>query len=104
MRCISLVILLLLSSSALADDAEKLLGNWRLVSFFTEDMQTKQRTNSWRTPERFYWVYARPLLRIRYGGEPQCAANAGRTGSLLPHYHCVYGKVAAGRREIHYKS
>ena len=63
MRCISLVILLLLSSSALADDAEKLLGNWRLVHFFTEDMQTKQRTNSYGehpngfigfTPDRFY--------------------------------------------------
>lgn len=33
MRCLSFVILLLLSSSALADDAEKLLGNWKLVSF-----------------------------------------------------------------------
>jgi hypothetical protein len=63
MRCITLVILLLLSSSALADDAEKLLGNWRLVSFFTEDIQTKQRTNSYGehpngfigfTPGRFY--------------------------------------------------
>jgi len=63
MRCISLVILLLLSSSALADDADKLLGNWRLVSFFTEDIQTKQRTNSYGehpngfigfTPGRFY--------------------------------------------------
>ena len=39
------VILLLLSSSALADDREKLLGSWKLVSFFTEDVQTKQRSN-----------------------------------------------------------
>jgi Lipocalin-like domain len=39
------VILLLLSSSALADDREKLLGNWKLVSFFTQDVQTKQRSN-----------------------------------------------------------
>jgi hypothetical protein len=63
MRCISLVILLLLSSSALADDAEKLLGNWRLVSFFAEDVQTKQRNNPYGehpngfigfTPARFF--------------------------------------------------
>lgn len=26
-------------------DAEKLVGDWRLASFFTEDVQTKQRTN-----------------------------------------------------------
>jgi hypothetical protein len=63
MRCISLVILLLLSSSALAHDAEKLLGNWRLVSFFAEDVQTKQRNNPYGehpngfigfTPARFF--------------------------------------------------
>jgi Lipocalin-like domain len=47
MRCMSLVIVLLLSSSALADDAEKLLGNWRLISFFTEDVQTKQHNNTY---------------------------------------------------------
>ena len=45
MRAVSFIILLLLGSSAWADDAEKLLGNWKLVSFFTEDMQTKQRIN-----------------------------------------------------------
>ena len=45
MRAVSFVILLFVSSSALADDREKLLGNWKLVSFFTEDVQTKQRSN-----------------------------------------------------------
>ena len=65
MRAVSFVILLLLSSSALADDREKLLGNWKLVSFFTEDVQTKQRSNVFGehpngfigfTPERFFSV------------------------------------------------
>ena len=28
-----------------ANDQEKLLGNWKLVSFFTEDVQTKQQNN-----------------------------------------------------------
>lgn len=28
-----------------ANDPEKLLGNWKLVSFFTEDVQTKERNN-----------------------------------------------------------
>jgi hypothetical protein len=63
MRAVSFVILLFLSSSALADDREKLLGNWKLVSFFTEDVQTKQRSNVFGehpngfigfTPERFF--------------------------------------------------
>jgi hypothetical protein len=46
MRVLSLIVLLL-TSSAWADDAEKLLGNWKLVSFFTEDVQTKQRVNTY---------------------------------------------------------
>ena len=63
MRGVSFVILLFVSSSALADDREKLLGNWKLVSFFTEDVQTKQRSNVFGehpngfigfTPERFF--------------------------------------------------
>ena len=29
----------------MTDDAQKLAGDWKLVSFFTEDVQTKQRTN-----------------------------------------------------------
>jgi hypothetical protein len=45
MRTPSFVVLLFLSSSALADDREKLLGNWKLISFFTENVQTKQRSN-----------------------------------------------------------
>ena len=33
----------LLAAPALAQDRDKLLGNWRLVSFVTEDVATKQR-------------------------------------------------------------
>jgi hypothetical protein len=29
----------------MADDVQKLAGDWKLVSFFTEDVRTKQRTN-----------------------------------------------------------
>ncbi len=29
----------------MTDDAEKLIGDWKLASFFTEDVETKQRTN-----------------------------------------------------------
>jgi Lipocalin-like domain len=35
----------LLGSAAAADDREKLLGNWKLVSFFTEDVDSKQRND-----------------------------------------------------------
>lgn len=35
----------LLCTPADADDRERLLGNWKLVSFYTEDVQTKQRNN-----------------------------------------------------------
>ena len=45
MHVVSFVLCLLVSSPALAGDMEKLLGNWKLVSFFTEDVQTKQRNN-----------------------------------------------------------
>jgi len=45
MRAASLVIFLFLSSSAFADDGEKLLGNWKLVSLFAEDVQTKERSS-----------------------------------------------------------
>jgi hypothetical protein len=46
MRTISFVTsLFLLSPSAWANDTERLVGNWKLVSFFTEDVQTKQRVN-----------------------------------------------------------
>jgi lipocalin-like protein len=42
---VSFVTLLLVSPSALANDAERLVGNWKLLSFFTEHVQTKQRVN-----------------------------------------------------------
>jgi Lipocalin-like domain len=52
MRVILLIIVLVLNSSARAD--EKLLGNWKLVSFFTEDVQTKERNDVYgERPEGF---------------------------------------------------
>ena len=102
MRAVSFVILLLLSSSALADDREKLLGNWKLVSFFTEDIQTKQRSNVFGehpngfigfTPERFFAVAM---------AEGRKAPQRPKTSCRLPHCSCLYGKMAAGRREVHY--
>ena len=35
----------IVSSDAPADTAERLAGNWKLVSCFTEDVRTKQRNN-----------------------------------------------------------
>jgi hypothetical protein len=63
MRVVLFILCSLVSSSALADDMEKLLGNWKLVSFYTEDVQTKQRNNVYGehpdgfagfTPGRFF--------------------------------------------------
>ena len=52
MRVLLLILVLVFSSSARAD--EKLLGNWKLISFFTEDVQTKQRNNVYgERPEGF---------------------------------------------------
>jgi Lipocalin-like domain len=39
------VLCVLLGLPAMADDREKLLGDWRLVSFYTEDVETKQRND-----------------------------------------------------------
>jgi Lipocalin-like domain len=47
MRGLLFSIFLLVSSAAWANEAEKLHGNWTLVSFFTEDVQTKQRVNAY---------------------------------------------------------
>lgn len=41
------IIVALLSFASLARANEALLGNWKLVSFYTEDTQTKQRTNTY---------------------------------------------------------
>ncbi len=63
MRVIWAVLLLLLHSPAWAQDAQKLMGNWRLVSFQSEDVNTKQRNDVFGphptgsigfTPGRFY--------------------------------------------------
>src|SRR5262245_22009862 len=63
MRVISAVLLLLLHSPAWAEDADKLMGNWKLVSFYTEDVNSKQRNDIFGpsptgsigfTPGRFY--------------------------------------------------
>lgn len=40
-----LLILLLLWSPAMADDRDGLTGNWKLLSFYTEDAQSKERNN-----------------------------------------------------------
>ena len=83
MRVVSLVILLLFSSSAFADDAEKLLGNWKLVSFFTEDVQTKQRNNVYGehpdgfvgfTPARFFGLATAEGRKAPQTPEEQAAA------------------------------
>ena len=73
MRCMSLVVILLLSSPARADDTEKIFGNWRLVSFFSEDIQTKEHSNPYGehpngfigfTPGRFFaFVTAEAVAR-----------------------------------------
>jgi hypothetical protein len=34
-----------LTVPALADDRDKLIGNWKLISLYTEDAQSKQRVN-----------------------------------------------------------
>jgi hypothetical protein len=39
------VLFVLISSATWASEAEKLHGNWTLVSFFTEDVETKERVN-----------------------------------------------------------
>jgi len=39
------VVCAFLCMPAAADDREKLLGNWQLVTFYTEDVQTKQRND-----------------------------------------------------------
>jgi hypothetical protein len=39
--------LFLLSFPAAADERDKLIGNWKLVSFYTEDVATKQRINAY---------------------------------------------------------
>jgi Lipocalin-like domain len=83
MRAVSFVILLFLSSSALADDGEKLLGNWKLVSLFTEDVQTKQRNTILGehpsgfigfTPERFFAVLMAEGRKAPQTPEEQAAA------------------------------
>jgi Lipocalin-like domain len=88
MRAVSFVLLLFLSSSALADDQQKLLGNWKLVSLFMEEVQTKQRSNVLGehpsgfigfTPERFFAVLmADARLRERQKNKP------APTGRWLP--------------------
>lgn len=40
-----LVLCVLLGLPAVADDREKLLGEWKLVTLYTEDVDTKQRIN-----------------------------------------------------------
>ncbi len=46
MRFLAIVIALL-SFASLAQAEDALLGNWKLVSFYTVDLQSKQRTNTY---------------------------------------------------------
>lgn len=41
------IFLALFSFTSLARANDVLIGNWKLVSFYTEDVQTKQRTNTY---------------------------------------------------------
>jgi hypothetical protein len=41
------IVLAFLCCTSFARANEALLGNWKLVSFYTEDTQTKQRTNTY---------------------------------------------------------
>jgi hypothetical protein len=72
-----------LGSSALADDARRLLGNWKLVSFFTEDVQTKHRNNVFGehpsgflgfTPGRFFGFAMAEGRKVPQTPEEQAAA------------------------------
>src|SRR5262249_5576558 len=47
----------LFSISAAADDREKLLGNWKLVSVYAEDVQTKQRYNPYGDHPKGYIAF-----------------------------------------------
>jgi hypothetical protein len=79
-----LLILLLLWSPALADDREGLIGNWKLLSFYTEDAQTKERNNVYGeypkgyaaiTPEgRLFAVLTADGRKIPQSTEEQAAA------------------------------
>jgi hypothetical protein len=40
-----LIVLSIAGLPAAGDDRDKLAGNWKLVTFYTEDIQTKQRNN-----------------------------------------------------------
>ena len=75
--------LLLLSLPAAADERDKLIGNWKLVSFYTEDVQTKQRINAYGehpegragfTPERLFAFVAADGRKAGQTTEEQAAA------------------------------
>jgi hypothetical protein len=83
MRVVLFVLCSLVTSSALADDMEKLLGNWKLVSFFTEDTQTRQRTSGFGehpngfigfTPGRFFALVTAEGRKAPQTPEEQAAA------------------------------
>jgi hypothetical protein len=72
MRGLLFSIFLLVSSAAWANEAEKLHGNWTLVSFFTEDVQ--QRVNAYG--EKPTGAGSRTILR-----DAHCARLAFRRTS-----------------------
>jgi hypothetical protein len=71
------------SSPASADDREKLLGNWKLITLYTEDVQTKQRNNIFGerpsgyigfTPAGRFFAFATADGRKRPNGPEEQAA------------------------------
>jgi hypothetical protein len=88
--------ILFFCSSALADDAEHLLlGNWILSSFFTEDVQTKERKNIFGehpkgfigfTPGRFFAIVTAEGSKSPQTLEEQAAAYRSVV-SYTGHWH-----------------
>jgi lipocalin-like protein len=82
-------------NTVMTDDAQKLAGDWKLVSFFTEDVQNKQRTNVYgehpsgyigiSPAGRFFGLIAPDVQNAPRTTEEQAAAYRGMlayTGKL----------------------
>ena len=54
MLSFQVALFVLLGFAAAADERETLLGNWKLVTFYTEDVDTKQRNNVYGEHPRGY--------------------------------------------------
>jgi hypothetical protein len=58
----TLLALCVLNLPAVADERDKLIGNWKLVSLYTEDAQTKQRVNPYGEQPKGYAAITRDRL------------------------------------------